>query len=99
MHSELLNLSLFVSAIAKVLLMTGVGVAILFVYVAEKLVSANRVPARNQGERWLAWKKQLSRSRKFAMRPIAPTAKLLAMPRNLHGNPRRNGKKIRRATA
>jgi hypothetical protein len=50
------DLYIFALAIGKAAGMTLLGPGILFVYAAETWASANRVPARNQGERWLVWR-------------------------------------------
>ena len=60
MNSELSNLCLFASLLWKAGTMTGLLPAILFVYVAETLVSAFGGPAPHQGGRWLVWVKSLS---------------------------------------
>ena len=62
MKAELWNLYLFALAIGKAAGMTLLGPGVLFVYAVEKWASANRVPARNQGERWLVWKLRKSSS-------------------------------------
>jgi hypothetical protein len=66
MHSELWNLSLFALAIGKAAGMTLLGPGIFSVYAVEKWASANRVPARKQGERWLAWRKSSSLRRSIS---------------------------------
>jgi hypothetical protein len=53
MELELSNLSLFAHAIARALLLTGLGPGLFIFYVAQLLVKANRVPAlhpRMRGE-------------------------------------------------
>jgi hypothetical protein len=72
MHSELWNLSLFALAMGKAAGLTLLGPGILFVYAAEKWASANRVPARNQGERWLA-KMKLSDAMMLGSTVVKPT--------------------------
>jgi hypothetical protein len=65
------NLYVLFLAIGKAAWMTGLGPAVLFLYAAQKLVSAFGVPAHHQGERWLVWKINSSArkvGRKFTVR-------------------------------
>jgi hypothetical protein len=86
MSAELSNLWLFALIIGKCALYTGLGPGIFFVYVAEMLVRADRVPTRDQFETWTKFLRVGARgsvSLTYRVRPVSNGAE--ARPADLKG--------------